>query len=144
ILQTLREELKVERLEEPDAVYGEVTDSLTYQNKVDYLSFVQSLAAETKTPLSFVVEVFNRLSDEFRNTMLVNNPKMAWSEMVKIIQKHLVKASRTQVNYDGIGGSILPDVFRTETSTYAVYYGKTYLDTGSIGKFQKDISNQEF
>lgn len=144
ILQTLREELKVERLEEPDAVYGEITDSLTYQNKVDYLSFVQTLSAETKTPLSFVVEVFNRLSDEFRNTMLVNNPKMALSEMVKIIQKHLVKAIRTQVNYEGIEGSILPDVFRTETSTNSVYYGKTYLDTGSIGKFQKDISNQEF
>lgn len=87
--------------------------------------------------MSFVVEVFNRLSDEFRNTMLVNNPKMALSEMVKIIQKHLVKAIRTQVNYEGIEGDILPDVFRTEN-------GKTYLDTGSIGKFQKDISNQEF
>src|SRR5690554_2425409 len=137
ILQTLREELKVDRLEESDAVYGEVIGNLTHKNKVDYLSFVQTLAAETKTPLSFVIEVFNSLSDDFRNTMLTNNPKLALAEMVKIIQKHLVQAIRTQVNYDGIEGNILPDVFRTEN-------GKTYLDKGSVGKFQKDISHQEF
>src|SRR5690606_32333043 len=92
ILETLREELKVERMEEADAVYGEIVGSLPHQNKVDYLSFVQTLSAETKTPLSFVVEVFNNLSDNFRKSMLVNNPKMALAEMVKIIQKHLVKA----------------------------------------------------
>lgn len=144
ILQTLREELKMDRLEEADAIYGEVIGNLTHQNKVDYLTFVQTLATETKTPLSFVIEVFNNISDDFRNTMLVNNPKLALAEMVKIIQKHLVKAIRTQVKYDGIEGSILPDVFRTETSTSSVDYGKTYLDKGSIGKFQKDISQQEF
>lgn len=137
ILETRREELKVDRLEEADAVYGEIVGKMSHQNKVDYLSFVQTLSTETKTPLSFVVEVFNNLSDNFRKSMLVNNPKMALAEMVKIIQKHLVKAIRTQVNYEGMEGNILPDVFRTEN-------GKTYLDKGSVGKFQKDISNQEF
>lgn len=137
ILQTLREELKVNRLEEPDAIYGEVVANLSHQNKVDYLGFVQTLAVETKMPLTFVVEVFNTLSDDFRNTMLTNNPKLALAEMVKIIQKNLVNAIRTQVKYDGIEGSILPDVFRIEN-------GKTYLDKGSVGKFQKDISQQEF
>lgn len=137
ILETRREELKVDRLEEADAVYGEIVGKMSHQNKVDYLSFVQTLSTETKTPLSFVVEVFNNLSDNFRKSMLVNNPKMALAEMVKIIQKHLVKAIRTQVNYEGLEGNILPDVFRTEN-------GKTYLDKGSVGKFQKDISNQEF
>lgn len=137
ILQTLREELKVNRLEEPDAIYGEVVANLSHQNKVDYLGFVQTLAVETKMPLTFVVEVFNTLSDDFRNTMLTHNPKLALAEMVKIIQKNLVNAIRTQVKYDGIEGSILPDVFRIED-------GKTYLDKGSVGKFQKDISHQEF
>lgn len=144
ILQTLREELKVDRLEEEDAIYGKIVGNLTYQNKVDYLSFVQDLATETKTPLSFVIEVFNNLSDVFRKTMLTNNPKLALAEMTQIIQKHLVKTIRTQVKYNGIEGSILPDVFRTETLTSSVDYGKTYLDKGSVGKFQKDINEQEF
>src|SRR5690606_41248704 len=74
ILQTLREELKVDRLEKADAIYGEVVANISHQNKVDYLSFVQTLADETKTPLSFVVEVFNDWSDDLLNTMLTINP----------------------------------------------------------------------
>jgi len=41
---------------------------------------------------------------------------------------------KANIKYDGINGTGLPNVFKTEK-------GKTYLDTGSVGKFQKEISN---
>jgi type III restriction enzyme len=40
---------------------------------------------------------------------------------------------KANIKYDGINGTGLPNVFKTEK-------GKTYLDTGSVGKFQKDIT----
>ena len=40
---------------------------------------------------------------------------------------------KANIKYDGINGTGLPNVFKTEK-------GKTYLDTGSVGKFQKEIS----
>lgn len=137
ILRTLREELDINLLEEENAVYGENIDSVPYQNKVNYLTFVQDLAQQTKTPISFVSQIFNLLSEDFRTQMLVNNPKQALAEIKLIIEKHLVQAIRTKVEYDGIKGSILPDVFHREN-------GKTYLAKGSVGKFQKDISDQHF
>ena len=39
---------------------------------------------------------------------------------------------KTKVRYDGIVNSVLPNVFKTEN-------GETYLDYGTVGKFQKDI-----
>ena len=39
---------------------------------------------------------------------------------------------KTRIKYDGINGEVLPDIFKKEKD-------KTYLDTGSTGKFQKDI-----
>ena len=65
--------------------------------------------------------------------MLCNNPAQAQLDITEIIRKHLVAMIKVNVKYDGISGTILSNVFKTEN-------GKTYLDTGSVGKFQKDIS----
>jgi type III restriction enzyme len=42
---------------------------------------------------------------------------------------------KANIKYNGINGTSLPNVFKTEN-------GKTYLDTGSTGKFQKEIENE--
>ena len=41
---------------------------------------------------------------------------------------------KANIKYEGINGTGLPNVFKTEK-------GKTYLDKGSVGKFQKEIAN---
>jgi type III restriction enzyme len=41
----------------------------------------------------------------------------------------MIKAT---VKYDGIDGTVMPNVFKTENE-------KTYLATGSVGKFQKEM-----
>lgn len=40
---------------------------------------------------------------------------------------------KANIKYDGINGTGLPNVFKTAE-------GKPYLDTGSVGKYQKDIT----
>ena len=40
---------------------------------------------------------------------------------------------KANIRYDGINGRALPNVFKTEN-------GQTYLDTGSVGKFQKEMA----
>lgn len=137
VLQTLRQEVDVNRLEEGDGIYEKSISSIPRRSKADYLELVKDLSAHTKTPLSFVVSVFNGLSDHFKVKMLQNNPKQALAEMAKIIQKYLVRTIRANVKYHGIEAAVLPDVFNTTN-------GKTYLNKGSIGKFQKDISGREF
>src|SRR5690606_30655009 len=47
--------------------------------------------------------------------------------------KNLIAMLKANIKYDGINGTGLPNVFKTEK-------GKTYLDMGSTGKFQKDIA----
>ena len=65
--------------------------------------------------------------------MLRNNPAQAQREISEIINKNLIAMLKANIKYDGINGTGLPNVFKTEQ-------GKTYLDTGSVGKFQKDIT----
>lgn len=137
VLKTLREEIDIDRVEEKDAVYGEVIQSIPYQNKVDYITMAKDLANHTKTPLSFIVRIINNLSLNFREQMLVNNPKQALAEMVKIIQKHLVHCIKANLKYEGITGDVLTNVFKKDN-------GKYYLEKGSVGKFQKDIVSKEF
>ena len=65
--------------------------------------------------------------------MLCNNPEQAQREISEIINKNLIAMLKANIKYDGIDGKVLPNVFKTEQD-------KTYLSSGSVGKFQKDIT----
>lgn len=139
LLQTIRAELNVNRIGEQGSIEARLIDTVSYKSKVDYLELVRTLSNNTKTPLSFVVKIFNALRDDFKKKMLCNNPEQAQREITKIINKNLIAMLKANIKYDGIStGSIsgtgLPNVFKTDN-------GKTYLDTGSTGKFQKDITS---
>ncbi len=133
LLQTIRAELNVNKIGEQGGITERLTDTVSYKSKVDYLELVRTLSNNTKTPISFVVKIFNALSDDFKTKMLCNNPEQAQREISEIINKNLIAMLKANIKYDGINGTGLPNVFKTEK-------GKTYLDTGSVGKFQKDIS----
>jgi type III restriction enzyme len=139
LLQTIRAELKVNKIGEQHAITEKLTDTVSYKSKVDYLELVRTLSNNTKTPLSFVVKIFNALSDDFKTKMLCNNPEQAQREISEIINKNLIAMLKANIKYDGINGTGLPNVFKTDVSTGSTQ-GKTYLDTGSVGKFQKDIT----
>lgn len=133
LLQTIRAELNVNKIGEQGAITEKLTDTVSYKSKVDYLELVRTLSNNTKTPISFVVKVFNALSDDFKTKMLCNNPEQAQREISEIINKNLIAMLKANIKYDGINGTGLPNVFKTAE-------GKPYLDTGSVGKFQKDIA----
>lgn len=133
LLQTIRAELNVNKIGEQGAITEKLTDTISYKSKVDYLELVRTLSNNTKTPISFVVKVFNALSSDFKTKMLCNNPEQAQKEITEIIRKNLVAMLKANIKYDGINGTVLPNVFKTENE-------KTYLDTGSVGKFQKEIA----
>ena len=133
LLQTVKAELNVNKIGEQGAITEKLTDTVSYKSKVDYLELVRTLSNNTKTPILFVVKIFNALSDDFKSKMLCNNPEQAQREISEIINKNLIAMLKANIKYDGINGTGLPNVFKTEK-------GKTYLDTGSVGKYQKDIS----
>ena len=133
LLQTIRAELNVNKIGELGAITEKLTDTVSYKSKVDYLELVRTLSNNTKTPISFVVKIFNSLSNDFKTKMLCNNPEQAQREITEIINKNLIAMLKANIKYDGINGTALPNVFKTEK-------GKTYLDIGSVGKFQKDIT----
>lgn len=133
LLRTIRAELNVNKIGEQGAITEKLTDTVSYKSKVDYLELVRTLSNNTKTPISFVVKVFNALSDDFKTKILCNNPDQAQREISEIINKNLITMLKANIKYDGINGTGLPNVFKTEKE-------KTYLDTGSVGKFQKDIT----
>jgi type III restriction enzyme len=133
LLQTIRAELNVNKVGQQGAITEKLTDTISYKSKVDYLELVRSLSSYTKTPISFVVKVFNALSDDFKNKMLCNNPEQAQREISQIINNNLISMLKANIKYDGISGAGLPNLFNTEN-------GKAYLDTGSVGKFQKEIA----
>jgi len=133
LLQTIRAELHVNKIGEQAAITEKLINTVSYKSKVDYLELVRTLSNNTKTPISFVVKIFNALSDDFKTKMLCNNPEQAQKEITEIIRKNLVAMLKANIKYDGINGTALPNVFKTEK-------GKTYLDIGSVGKFQKDIA----
>jgi type III restriction enzyme len=139
LLQTMRAELSVNKLDKEDAITRELKGTVSYKSKVDYLELVRTLSNNTKTPISFVVKVFNALSDDFKTKMLCNNPEQAQREISEIINKNLIAMLKANIKYDGINGTGLPNVFKTDVSAGSTR-GKTYLDTGSVGKFQKDIA----
>jgi type III restriction enzyme len=135
LLQTIRAELNVNKIGQQGAIIEKLTDTVTYKSKVDYLELVRTLSNNTKTPISFVVKIFNALSNDFKTKMLCNNPEQAQREISEIIKRNLIAMLKANIKYDGINGTSLPNVFKTEN-------GKTYLDTGSTGKFQKEIENE--
>src|SRR5574344_2176154 len=139
LLQTMRAELSVNKLDKSEAITRELKETVSYKSKVDYLELVRTLSNNTKTPISFVVKVFNALSDDFKTKMLCNNPEQAQREISEIINKNLIAMLKANIKYDGINGTGLPNVFKTDVSAGSTR-GKTYLDTGSVGKFQKEIS----
>lgn len=139
LLQTIRAELNVNKIGEQGAITERLTDTVSYKSKVDYLELVRTLSNNTKTPISFVVKVFNALSDDFKTKMLCNNPEQAQREISEIINKNLIAMLKANIKYDGINGTGLPNVFKTDVSTSSTQ-GKTYLDTGSVGKFRKEIA----
>jgi type III restriction enzyme len=134
LLQTIRAEINIEKLDKDDAITKELEETVSYKSKLDYLELVRTLSNNTKTPISFVVKIFNALSDDFKKKMLANNPEQAQREISEIINKNLIAMLKANIRYDGINGKALPNVFKTENE-------KTYLDTGSVGKYQKDIVN---
>lgn len=133
LLQTVRAELNVNKIGKEGAIAETLVDSVTYESKVNYLDLVRTLADNTKTPIAFVVKIFNALNHNFKAIMLRNNPERAQRDMTAIIKKHLVESIKVNVRYDGINGKAMPNVFKIED-------GKTYLKAGSVGKFQKDIT----
>ena len=132
LLQTIRAELNVNKIGKDGAITEKLIDTVSHKSKVNYLELVRTLSNNTKTPIAFVLKIFNTLTNDFKHKMLCNNPEQAQREMTEIIKKHLVEMIKLNVKYDGINGTVLPNVFKTEN-------GKTYLKTGSVGKFQKDI-----
>lgn len=134
LLQTIRAELNIDKIGRQGAITERLTDTITYKSKINYLDLVQNLSNMTKTPLSFVVKVFNALSDDFKNKMLCNNPEQAQREISEIINHNLIEMIKTKIHYGKLNGKALPNVFKKES-------GRSYLDIGSTGKYQKDIKN---
>lgn len=135
LLQTKKAELNINKLDSQSAINVELVDSVTHKSKIDYLELVHSLSSRTKTPLRFIVKIFNALGSDFKHKMLCNNPEQAQKEMDAIIKKNLIAILKTNVKYDGISGSVLPNVFQTENE-------KSYLKAGSVGKIQKEIDRE--
>jgi type III restriction enzyme len=133
LLQTIRAELNVRNIGKQGAITEKLAGTVSHKSKLDYLELVRALSNNTKTPLAFVVKIFNALSDDFKTKMLCNNPEQAQREIAAIIRKNLVAMLKATITYNGINGTALPNVFKTEG-------GITYLDKGSVGKFQKDIA----
>ena len=134
LLETRRAELNVNKIGEQGSITVKLTDTISYKSKVDYIELVKTLSNNTKTPILFIVKIFNSISEDFKNKMLCNNPEQAQREITKIIKENLISLLKANIRYEGINGTVMPNVFKTEQ-------GKTYLDTGSVGKFQKNITN---
>ena len=135
LLQTIRSNMDINKIGEQDSITKELTATLSYKSKVDYLEFVRTLSIDTKTPISFLVEIFNSLSSHFKTKILCNNPKQALYEISEIIRKHLVEMIKINVTYSGINGTIRPD------TCFGIENRKRYLDAGSTGKYQKEITD---
>lgn len=132
LLQTIRKELNVNRIGQTEAITAQLKEAVSRKSTVDYLQFVSDLSNNTKTPVSFVVKIFNALSPDFKHKILANNPAQALKEMTEIIRKNLVDTIKTKIQYNEIDGTVLPNVFLKGNN-------ETYLKAGSVGKFQKDI-----
>jgi type III restriction enzyme len=125
-LQTIRAKLNADKIGEDGAITTELTNTVPYKSKVNYLQFVQDLANNTRTPISFITTIFNAVNSDFKQKMLANDPKQALKEMSEIIKNHLVGDIKAKVRYDCIDGQINGQ--------------KTEFNAGELGKFQEDIA----
>ena len=139
LLKTIRSDFDIDKIDKADAITEKLVGISSYKSKVDYLELVRSLSSNTKTPIFFVIKIFNTLSDEFKRKILMNNPEQAQREISEIIKKNLIAMLKANIRYDGINGKGLPNVFKKEQEL-GQYYGKSYLASGSVGKFQKNIN----
>lgn len=134
LLQTIKSELHIHRSNEQSIITKELFDSATYQSKVDYIELIHTISNNTKTPLYFNVKIFNALSNNFKRKILRSNPQQVQKEICNIIRNNLISTLKANITYDGVSGKALPNVFKTKDN-------KSYLETGSVGKFQKDITS---
>ena len=134
LLTTIKAEFDIKKIGEQGAITETLANTVSYKSKVDYLEFVRTISSSTNTAVSFVVKVFNALNGDFKNKMICNNPAQAVREISEIIKKNLIAMIKANITYDGIDGTGLPNVFKMEGE-------KMYLDIGSTGKFQKDITS---
>jgi type III restriction enzyme len=132
LMQTVSRELNINKIGQSAAITAQVKEVVSYQSKVDYLQFVKDLSKKSKTHISFIIKIFNDLSSDFKNKILVNNPTQALKEMTEIVSTNLVSTIKTRIHYNEIDGAVLPNVFLSANN-------ETYLKTGSTGKFQKNI-----
>ncbi|MCX8034996.1 MAG: DEAD/DEAH box helicase family protein [Candidatus Dojkabacteria bacterium] len=132
LLQTIRTDINVRKIDQENAITKSLVNTISYKSKVDYIEFVHAISNSTKTPLSFVVKIFNTLSINFREKILCNNPERAQNEISEIIKKHLIAIIKTNIKYDGIDGVGLPNIFKKDKD-------RAYLEPGTTGKYQKDI-----
>jgi type III restriction enzyme len=135
LLQTIKKDLNINKIGQSDAITIQLKNAISYKSKVDYLQFVSDLSNNSRTPISFVVKIFNALSPDFKNKILANDPAQALKEMTEIVQKNLVDTIKTKIYYDGVDGTVLPNVFIHEND-------ETCLKKGSTGNYQKDIDRE--
>ncbi len=133
-LNTVRAELHVNKIDKEDAISKQTTASVSYIQKMDYLELVRDISHHTKTPITFVVKIFNALDSNFKKNISAN-PKQVQAEIIKIIRNQLVSTINAKVSYQGIDATVLPNVFHKDAET-----NQFYLTAGSTGRFQKDIS----
>ncbi len=132
LLETQRAELPADKLDSQTAIYKKTINTNTLNTPIDYLALVRNLSSSTKTPISFIVKIFNALSHDFKNTSLRKNPAQVQREITSIIRQQLISTLKANIRYDRIDGAVLPSVFKSEN-------GKNYLEAGSVGKYQKEI-----
>jgi type III restriction enzyme len=142
LLQTIRKELHINKIGEDDSITAELKDTISHKSKFDYLQFVNDLSNSTRTPISFIVKIFNTLSQNFKNKMLANNPAQALKEMTEIICKNLVGMIKNKIQYRENDCTILPNLFLNENSESLYGNSETYLKAGSVGKYQKNIDKE--
>jgi type III restriction enzyme len=133
LLKTIRAELNVNKIGEHDAITATSSNTISFISKINYLKFVENLANNTHLPLRFISNIFNTLSNDFKQKMLTNNPEQALKEMSKIIKQQFVRLIKTKIRYENIEGEIANNPFVCENN-------ETYFRAGACGKYQKDIT----
>jgi type III restriction enzyme len=103
----------------------EIEKADNIKNTVDLKKFVVELSQDAKTPLDFMVEIWQKIDGNFKEQEINKNPRQASAEIIAIINKNLVENIKTIVDYNFIEGQI-------STVAQREYKG------GSIGKTQKE------
>src|SRR5690606_6363317 len=90
LLETKRAELNINKIGDEGSISVKITDTVSHKSKVDYLELVRTLTNNTKITISFVVKIFNNLSDDLKTKMICNNPDQAQRQISEIINKNLI------------------------------------------------------